>query len=66
MAGDPITDPILTGEASRILHCGEDTTRRYGDERRLTVIRSGTRGIRIYDRAEVERLARELQQRRPE
>jgi excisionase family DNA binding protein len=58
-----VGEPITTGEAARILRCAEDTARRLGDEGRLTVVRTST-GLRLFDRGEVERFARERQERR--
>jgi excisionase family DNA binding protein len=55
-----IVQPITTGEAARILRVAEDTARRWGAEGRLRVVRTSA-GLRIFDRADVERLARERQ-----
>jgi DNA-binding transcriptional MerR regulator len=46
---------ILISEASRVLERSRDTILRY-EERGLLTVERTTRGVRIYDLAEVERL----------
>ena len=58
-----MVDPILTGESARILEVSERVVRRYADEGRLRTIRT-SRGIRVYERSDVERLARDRAERR--
>lgn len=56
-------DPITSSTAAKILDCPESTTRYYADRGRLPYARLPS-GIRIYERADVERLARELARQR--
>ncbi len=53
------TAPCLTAEAARLLRVGEGTARRWADEGKLTVVRTPS-GLRVYDRAELERVAAEF------
>lgn len=53
-----ITDPILTTEASNILGCSQQTVRAWERSGRLRAFKT-RRGVRLFDRADVERLARE-------
>lgn len=52
---------VGTAEAARILRCSVPTVNRWAASGRLTpVVRApGRRGARLFDRADVERLARE-------
>ena len=50
--------PITVGEAARILRVSEDTVRRYDATGVLKAARTSS-GIRIFNRAEVERVALE-------
>lgn len=56
-------DLVALGEATRILKCSQELTRRLGDTGELPFIRLGN-GHRIYRRADVERLARERAEHR--
>jgi predicted site-specific integrase-resolvase len=51
-------DLILTAEAARIAHVASETIRLWERQGRLSAIKS-SRGVRLFDRADVERLARE-------
>ena len=50
-------DPVLTSEAGRILHRSAETVRAMERAGILKAIRTAT-GVRIFNRADVERLAR--------
>jgi excisionase family DNA binding protein len=50
------SQPITTGEASRILRVGEDTIRKWSDAGRLPAVRASS-GARIFERRDVEQLA---------
>lgn len=52
-----MSDPVQTGEAARILHVSEETVREY-DRRGVLKARRTTRGVRIFEREDVERLRR--------
>ena len=52
------TTLILTGEASRILNVVPDTVRHLERTGRLRAVKT-SRGVRLFDRSDVERLARE-------
>lgn len=54
---DPKT-VMLASEAARVLRMSVDNVRRYGDEGALRMIRIAG-GVRLFDRSDVERLARE-------
>jgi predicted site-specific integrase-resolvase len=51
-------DLILTAEAARIAHVASETIRLWERQGRLSAIKT-SRGVRLFDRADVERLARE-------
>ena len=53
-----VEHPILLGEAARVLEVSQETARRYADAGLLRMVRT-KRGVRIFERADVERLARE-------
>ena len=61
---DPVTaetssfDPVLTSEAGRILDRSAETVRAWERDGVLHAIRT-TGGVRVFNRADVERLARE-------
>jgi excisionase family DNA binding protein len=57
------TTPMTTSTVARTLQRSEDTVRRYLSEGRLRGTRTDS-GIRLYDAASVEALARELEQER--
>jgi excisionase family DNA binding protein len=61
----PKTDQVLTsGEAARLLEVDPATVRNYARSGRLpTIFRTG-RGLHLFERAAVERLARERDQAR--
>jgi excisionase family DNA binding protein len=48
--------PCLTSEAARVLKVSADTVRTWADAGRLTVWRTSA-GLRVFDRAELERVA---------
>jgi excisionase family DNA binding protein len=52
------TVPLLTSEAARILEVTPETIRAWELSGRLPAMRTA-RGVRLFDRADVERLARE-------
>jgi DNA-binding transcriptional MerR regulator len=54
----PPLDPVLTSEAVRILDVAPDTVRLYERRGRLRALKTA-RGVRLFDRRDVERLARE-------
>jgi len=53
---------VALGEASRILKCSQELTRRLADQGLLNAIRLGN-GHRIFRREDVERLAQERSSR---
>jgi DNA-binding transcriptional MerR regulator len=55
--------PILLGEAARIIEVSQETARRYADEGLLRIVRT-SRGVRVFDRDDVIRFARERAERR--
>ena len=57
---EALTDTLLTSEAARVLQRSAQGVRYLEDVGRLTSIRVGGRGIRLYRRQDVERLAEEL------
>ena len=56
-------DPILTTEAARILHVSAETIRLWERRGRLPALKT-ERGVRLFDRRDVERLAREREEQR--
>jgi excisionase family DNA binding protein len=52
------TDPVLSGEAAQILHVSVDTVRLWERLGRLRAMKT-SRGVRLFERRDVERLARE-------
>lgn len=52
-------EPILTTETARILNVSADTVREWERRGRLTALKTH-RGVRLFDRREVERLARKI------
>jgi excisionase family DNA binding protein len=56
-------DPVLSGEAAQILDVSVDTVRLWERQGRLRALKT-THGVRLFDRQEVERLARERQSQR--
>jgi excisionase family DNA binding protein len=60
-----VTDsvPLLTSEVAQILQVSEATVRLWESGGRLHARRTA-RGVRLFDRADVERLAREREARR--
>jgi len=52
------SEPVLTGEAARVLRVGEGTTRRWADTGKLHVVRTAA-GLRVFDRRELLRVAAE-------
>jgi excisionase family DNA binding protein len=58
MSDNTVTDPISTTEAAHILLVSAETVRQWADTGRLPATRTGS-GMRLFDRADVERLARE-------
>jgi excisionase family DNA binding protein len=46
----------FTSEAARILRCNEQTARQWADSGKVSVVRTAG-GVRLFDRAELERLA---------
>ena len=55
--------PILLGEAARIIEVSQETTRSYADKGLLRSVRT-SRGVRVFDRDDVIRFARERAERR--
>ena len=53
-------DPVLTTEAARILHVSAETIRAWERVGILPAVKT-ERGVRLFDRRDVERLARERQ-----
>ena len=53
-------DPVLTTEAARILEVSPETVRHWERVGILPAIKTG-RGVRLFDRRDVERVARERQ-----
>ena len=53
-------DPLLTSEVARILDVSPETVRLWERLGRLPALKTA-RGVRIFDRRDVERLARERQ-----
>lgn len=51
-------DPVLTTEAARLLRVSAETIRLWERQGRLPAIKT-ERGVRLFDRRDVERLARE-------
>ena len=58
---EELVDVLQPSEAARVLECSAQGVRYLDDTGRLTSIRVGARGMRLYRRADVERLARERQ-----
>ena len=58
-------DPMLTGEAARLLEIAQDTLREW-DRRGLLKARRTPSGVRVFARDEVERLAEQRRQARRE
>ena len=54
----PIVDPVLTTEAARILNVSQETVRQW-ERRGILPAHKTARGVRLFDRRDVERLARE-------
>jgi excisionase family DNA binding protein len=54
--------PILTRDVAQLLQVSEATVRLWADAGRLQVVRTA-RGVRLFDREQVEQLAREREQR---
>jgi excisionase family DNA binding protein len=50
--------PLLTSEAARILEVTPETVRLWADSGRLPAVKTA-RGVRLFEREDVERLARE-------
>ena len=57
------TDLLLTGEAARVLDVSADTIRLWERTGRLPAVKTA-RGVRLFDRRDIERLARERAQGR--
>lgn len=55
--------PLLTSEAARIIGVTPETIRIWADSGRLPAAKT-TNGVRLFDRADVERVARERSGRR--
>ena len=55
--------PILLGETARILEVSQETVRRFEADGRLRAVRT-SRGVRVFERSDVERLARERAERK--
>jgi len=51
-------DPLLTSEVARILEVSSETVRVWERLGRLPALKTG-RGVRLFDRRDVERLVRE-------
>ena len=56
--GGAIGEPLLVGEASRLLGVSTETVRTWARNGRIGVLRT-SHGVRLFDRADVERIARE-------
>ena len=54
--------PLLTSEVAQILHVSAVTVRLWERQGRLSALKTG-RGLRLFDRRDVERLARERETR---
>jgi DNA-binding transcriptional MerR regulator len=63
MARKTLIDPILTAEAAWILRVSAATVRDWERKGILSAVKT-LRGTRVFDRPDVERVARELQARR--
>jgi len=50
------SNPVLTGEAARLVRVGEMTIRRWANTGKLHVVRTAA-GLRVFDRRELERVA---------
>jgi len=59
----PPFDPVLTTEAARILAVSPETIRHWEQTGRLPAIKT-ERGVRLFNRCDVEYLARRLEERR--
>ncbi len=62
MTAMSVDDPILTNEAARILGVSPDTVRFLERTGRLPAVKIG-RGVRLFDRAIVIRVARQRERR---
>ena len=61
---DDLSAPLLTSEAAQALHVSEGTVRQWERLGRLRAVKTA-RGVRLFDRRDVERLARERQATEP-
>ena len=56
--GSTVVEPMLVGEASRVLGVSAETVRAWAKRGRIGALRT-SHGVRLFDRRDVERLAHE-------
>ena len=59
---EPMFDPLLTNEAARVLAVSPETVRFWERVGRLRAVKTAS-GLRLFDRRDVERLARDREAR---